>query len=77
MRVWNIRKNLKQHEWRSVLHRLDKLVARHQRKIRVRFLGEVVSEEKIKRSRDRYCVQSYSSTTTESRIEVTSSLTYK
>lgn len=62
MRVWGIHKNLKKHEWRGAFHEFDKLASRHGRKIRMRILDKVVTEDKMQRSRYRYC-QSDSGTT--------------
>ncbi|KAH5756675.1 hypothetical protein HBI37_058330 [Parastagonospora nodorum] len=57
MKAWGTRKYLKKHEWRGVLHKFDELEARHERKIQLRFLGEVVPEERIKRARKQLRLQ--------------------
>jgi hypothetical protein len=55
MRAWGLRKNLKKHEWRGAVHEFDKLASRHKRKIRMRILDKIVPEDKMQRSRNRYC----------------------
>ncbi|KAH4943397.1 hypothetical protein HBI64_044610 [Parastagonospora nodorum] len=57
MKAWGTRKYLKKHEWRGVLRKFDELEARHERKIQLRFLGEVVPEERIKRARKQLRLQ--------------------
>ncbi|KAH3919571.1 hypothetical protein HBI56_028430 [Parastagonospora nodorum] len=57
MKAWGARKYLKKHEWRGILHKFDELEARHERKIQLRFLGEVVPEERIKRARKQLRLQ--------------------
>jgi hypothetical protein len=54
MRKRRVHKNLKGHEWRGAMHRLDNLASRHQRKIRMRILGKIVLEDRLQRSRSRY-----------------------
>ncbi|KAH3990218.1 hypothetical protein HBI81_069820 [Parastagonospora nodorum] len=57
MKAWGTRKYLKKHEWRGVLRKFDELEAQHERKIQMRFLGEVVPEERIKRARKQLRLQ--------------------
>jgi hypothetical protein len=54
MRAWGVHKNLKSHEWRGSMQRLDNLAARHKRKVQMRILGKVVPEERLRRSRSRH-----------------------
>jgi hypothetical protein len=54
MRAWGVHKNLKSHEWRGSMQQLDSLAARHQRKVRMRILGKVVPEDRLRRSRSRH-----------------------
>jgi len=63
MKAWGTRKYLKKYEWRGVLRKYDELEARHVSKIQMRFLGEVVPEERIKRARKQLRLQANQDTT--------------
>jgi hypothetical protein len=54
MRAWGVHKNLKSHEWRGAVQRLDNIASRHQRKVRMRILGKIVSDDRLRRSRSRH-----------------------
>jgi hypothetical protein len=77
MKAWGTRKYLKKHEWRGVLRKFDELEARHERKIQLRFLGEVVPEERIKRARKQLRLQDNQGITFSPCFDATLSLTQK